>query len=250
MSAPESILLKIKLLMNLANSPNVNEAENARAMVDKLVDKYQITEEELKSLEDKKPLYGEDNKLFSTLGIVGWKQQLALAVAKHFYCHIVQEELVPLHGLHEFNYYVYGEPEDEGYVKFAFHAFEKKIEELVAAKCYGRGPIYVTSYCEGVVEAVKNNIHWEGIDIPDVKAPSRTPVEEEKILNNGKSNLSVHKEEKEKPVAESVDVNSQSLIKDIAAYFKGLEDGKSFSLTEILELEAQNETPKELEEGE
>jgi hypothetical protein len=35
----------------------------------------------------------------------------------------------------------------------------------------------------------------------------------------------------------------------VAAYFKGLEDGKHFSLNDILELEAENERLKELEEG-
>jgi len=247
MSAPESILLKIKLLLNLANSPNQNEADNARAMVEKLIAKYNISEEELKSIEDKKPLYGEENKLFSTVGIVGWRQQLALAIGKHFFCQIVQEELVPASGPHEYNYYIYGDLEDEVNVKFVYHAFASKVEELVKTKCIGRGQIFISSYCEGVIEAIKNNIYWEGIDLPEVKAPSRPLTDEDKQLNNGTSNLTHHKEEKEKPVQESVDVNSQSLIKDINAYFKGLDDGKNLSLSEILELEAINEEAKRLE---
>jgi len=248
MSAPEAILTKIKLLLNLTKSPNANEADNAQAMVNKLVDKYSITEAELKSIEDKPPLYGEENKLFHTLGLVGWRQQLALAVGKFFFCQIVQEEIVPLHGVHEFTYYVYGESEDEDKVKFAFHAFAAQVEDLIKNKCVGRGPIYVSSYGEGVIETIKNNIYWEGIDIPKVKEPSRT-VSEEKVLNNGRSNLSVHKEEKEKPVEQSVDVNTQSMIKDINAYFRGIEDAKDIHLGEILELEAANEEAKKLAEG-
>lgn len=239
MSAPESILLKVKLLLNLANSPNPNEAENARAMADKLVAKYNITEEELKSLEDKKPLYGADNKLYSTTSIVGWKQQLALAIGKYFYCHIIQEEMVPTHGEREYNYYVYGDPEDEARVKFVFNTFNKKVEELILTRCVGRGPIYVSSYGEGASEAIRTNMAWEGIDLPEVKAPTSSAPAEEKQLNNGSSNISKHKEEKEKPEENSVDVNSQSLIKDIAAYFRGLDDGKGLFLQEILELEAE-----------
>ena len=246
MSTPENILAKVKLLLNLIHSPNPNEAENARGMADKLITKYNITADELASLEDKKPLYGEDDKLFMTFGIEGWRQQLALAIAKHFYCHIVQEELVPAEGIHQFNYYVYGEPEDQHYVKFVFQAFSKKVEELINKKCPGRGPIYVSSYSEGVVEAIKNNIYWEGINLPDIKMPARPMVEDQKVLNNGTSNLVKPKEEKEKPVEESVNVNSQSVIKDVAAYFKGLDDGKNFSLTDVLELEAENERLKEL----
>lgn len=218
-------------------------------MVDKLVAKYNITEDELKSLEDKKPLYGDNEKLFVTIGLSGWRQRLALAIGKQFYCHIVQEELVPVEGVHQFNYFVYGDPEDVVTVKFVYHTFAKKVEELLEIKCIGRGPIYVSSYSEGVVEAICNNIYWYGIDIPDIKQPKRpVAVEEEKVLNNGTSNLAKPKEEKENPTDNKVDVNSQSIIKDVAAYFKGLEDGKHFSLNDILELEAENERLKELEE--
>lgn len=250
MSANEAVLQKIKLLLKLASSPNENEAENARAMADKLIAKYNITEEELKSIEDKKPLYGEEDKLFVTIGICGWRQQLALAIGKHFLCQIVQEELVPAEGLHQYNYYVYGDPEDSINVMFVYHAFTKRIDEIIATKCIGRGNIYVSSYCEGLVEAIKNNIYWDGIEIPDIKKPKREVVsEEQKVLNNGQSNIVKHKEEKEKPVEKSVDVNSQSLIKDVNAYYKGLMDGANFHLSEILELAAENDTIKNLIQG-
>jgi len=249
MPAPESILQKIKLLINLQHSPNPNESENAATMVAKLVAKYEITEEELKSLEEKKPLYGEDDKLYVTIGLVGWKQQLALAIASHFQCKIVQEELVPGEGFHQFSYFVYGDPQDSENVKFVFNILSKKVEELIKIKCFGRGPVYIASYGEGAVESIKNNIYWDGIELPAAKVPSRQPIEEEKTLNNGTSNLSKVKVEKEKPAEASVDVNSQSLIKDINAFYSGLDHGRNISLEDLLELEAENEKSKELSDG-
>lgn len=249
MSANDQVLIKIRLLLNLTKSPNVNEAENAQAMVDKLIAKHNITPEELKSIEDKKSLYGDVNKVFNTIGLVGWKQQLVLAVGKYFYCQIVQEVLVRAHGLQEYVYYVYGEPEDETNTKFVFNSINKRIEEMITNRLPGRGPVYVSSYGEGVVESVKNNIYWEGIDLPELKCPTR-PTTEEKIIANGTANLAKTREEKEKPAEESVDVNTQSFIKDVAAYFKGLEDGKNFSLSEILELEVENEEAKKLQAAE
>jgi hypothetical protein len=249
MSTPEPILNKIKLLFNLANSSNPNEAENAKVMADKLISKYNITEEELKSLEEKKPLYGEDDKLFVTLGLVGWKQSLALAIAKQFYCQIVQEELVPIEGLHQFTYYVYGDNEDADNVKFVYQTFSDRIEELIEKRCIGRGPVYISSYTEGLVEIITNTIIWEGIDIPNIKVPSRTPaIAEERTLNNGSSNLSVKKEEKEKPCKETVAPQGGTIIKDVQAYFKGLNDGKDFSLQDVLELAAETQRVKELHE--
>ena len=44
-------------------------------------------------------------------------------------------------------------------------------------------------------------------------------------------------------------MNSNSLIKDVMAYFKGLDDGKNLSLKDILELEVENEEAKRIQEA-
>lgn len=243
MPAPPAILDKVKKLLNLAQSSNPNEAENARAMADKFIAKYNITEEDLASLEPKE-FYGENEKLFVTLGIVGWRQQLALAVATYFDCQIVQEELVPAEGVHQFNYFVYGDDDQVKDVQFVYHAFCKKIENLADERCFGRGPVYVDSYCEGVVESVKWNIQMYGIDIPDVKRPvakveQAPPPNSKTITKSGP--------DKEEPTEKRVDVNSGSLIKDIMAYFKGVDDGRELSLKAVLELEV--EELKRIEQG-
>lgn len=246
MSAPAPILAKFKLLLKLTASSNANEAENARVMADKLIEKYNITEDELKSLEDKKPLYGEDEKVFMTIGLNPWRQQLVLAIGLHFDCQIVQEEIVPVEGLHEFSYFAYGEPEDVVNVQFVYHVFSKRIEELIEKKCPGRGPLYVDSYAEGVVEAVKSNIYWEGIDIPEIN-PNQKTEQKEKILEPGENKLAKPKTEKEKPANQSVDVGNNSKPLDINAYWRGMSDGSRLHLQDALELEAENKRIKELE---
>lgn len=234
MSVLPNILVKIKKLQALSKSSNENESAAAFKMIEQLIIKYQITGADLQSIEDKKPLYSDNEKLFSTIGIVGYKQQLALAVGSHLECQIVQEELVPLEGPHQFDYFVYGDPVDADNVKFVFKAFVEKIEEFLRIKCIDKDSIYISSYAEGLVEAIKSNIYWEGFDLPNAKQPSRAP--QELLINNGSSNLSKPKVEKDKPANQSVDVNSQSNIQDVVAYFKGIADGKHFSLTKILEL--------------
>ena len=244
MPAPPSILNKVKLLLNLASSPNQNEADTARAMADKLIAKYSITQEELDSLEPKE-FYGENEKLFVTLGIVSWRQQLALAVATYFDCQIVQEELVPAEGLHQFNYFVYGDDDQVKNVQFVYHAFCKKIELLSDNRCVGRGPVYVDSYCEGVVESVKWNIQMYGIDVPEMKkslkkeeAPPPPPTTKS-ITKSGP--------DKEEPTDKKVDISKNSFIKDVMAYFKGVDDGKNLSLQEILELASEVKDSEQME---
>jgi len=244
MPASPAILDKVKKLLSLANSSNPNEAENARAMADKFIAKYNITEEELASLEPKE-FYGENEKLFVTLGIVGWRQQLALAVATYFDCQIVQEELVPAEGIHQFNYFVYGDDDQVKEVQFVYHAFSKKIENLADTRCMGRGPVYLDSYCEGVVESVKWNIQMYGIEVPDIKKPLK---KEEPAAPPNSKTITKSGPDKEEPTDKKVDVNANSFIKDIMAYFKGVDDGKAMSLQDVLELEKQNQESKQIEE--
>jgi hypothetical protein len=241
MPTPAHILTKIKFLINLKQSPNIHEAENAGVLAEKLINKYGVSGEELKTVDDQPRSYAPESLLFKTFKVVGWMQHLALACAKQFYCYIVIESITAATGLQEFNYYVYGADEDIEYVKFSFNTILKKIHELVDTRCLGCSDIYQDSYCEGCVESVKGQINSFGIEIPEKKQASRPIKQEENILNNGNSNLSFHKSEKEKPEKETVDVSKGSLIKDVVAYFKGIEDGARISLQDILELEAENE---------
>jgi hypothetical protein len=249
MPAPPSILTKVKLLLNLASSPNPNEADNARAMADKLISKYNITEEELSSL-DPKEYYGENEKLFVTFGVVMWRQQLAVAVAKYFDCQIVQEELRPAGGedtIVELHHYVYGDDDQVKDTQFVYHAFAKKIDNFCDTRCIGRGPIYLESYCEGVVESVKWNIEMYGIDIPEIKKPIKK--QEEKSMSIPTTGI-IKSGDKEEPVDNKRKNIDGTLIKDVMAYFKGIDDGKNLSFKEVLELAVQVEESPQIAEGE
>jgi hypothetical protein len=247
MSAPPAILNKIKLLRNLINSPNENESTTARSMMEGLIEKYKVSEAELNYLEEK-VYYGEDEKLYTTIGIVGWRRQLALAVATYFDAQIVQEVLAPGDGLPQCNYFVYADEDQVKDTKFVYYAFAKKVDYLINTQCLARGPIYIDSYCEGVVESIKWNIQMYGIDIPDIKKPLRKSTEETVPTNS--TSITTTKSDKEEPTNNRVDVNSQSFIKDVLAYFKGIDDGKHLSLQSILELEVENEEAKRLAEQE
>lgn len=249
MATPPHILTKVKFLFKLGTSPNPHEAESAKKLAESLIAKYNITEEELKSIEDKAPLYSDDELLFHTFSIVGWMNQLALAIARHFDCYIVQETLVSSLGEKQYNYFVYGGDEEVNYVKFVYATFHKKIHHFVDTKCIGRGPVYIDSYCAGLAEAIKQNIEFEGIEIPTIKRPSRTPVVEQIVSDTTKKAMVAPDKDKAPPLEERIDVASQSFIKDVMAYFRGIEDGQHLSLQDVLELEAENEEAQRLSGG-
>lgn len=239
--APPAILNKIKLLLKLTESPNPNEAGTAQALADALIDKHGLTPEELEALKDPKPLYGEDEKLFFTYAVVGWMQQLALSIATYFDALIIQERQVPSEGAEQHHYYVYGDPEDVWKVKQAFSAFTSKIHEYMDTYCAGREPNYLASYGEGMVDSIKENIYLNGITLPDRQklTPTDKPViKDGKMVNT--------KKEKVRPTDTSIDVNTQSEVKDIGAYFAGVYDGKGLSLVDILYFATEADKPEQL----
>jgi len=243
MSAPPGILAKIKKLLSLATSSNQNEASAAQALADGLMAKYNITEHDLSAL-DPKEYYGENEKLFFTIGLSTWRQQLSVSVAGYFDCQIVQEILGAAEGEATYTYFVYGDDDQVKDVQFVYHAFAKRINNLVDTKCFGRGPVYIDSYCDGVVDSVKWNIQMYGIDLPDGRKVFKR--EEEKAPPPKSNTIVKSGDNKENPTDNRIDINKGQLIKDIMAYFKGVDDGKNLSLAEILELEVENETAKEL----
>jgi len=242
MLVPPAILNKVKLLLRLAASPNPNEAENARLKAEELIAKHGITEDDLASL-DEKVFYGEEEKLFVSIGIIGWKQILSLAIATYFDCQIVQEQTMVVgdeEGISTYSYFVYGDDDQVRDTQFVWNAFTKKIDWLVATRCLSRGPVYIDSYCEGLVESIKWNIQMYGIEIPEFKKKVIKP-EEQAAPPTANTLATIAKEE---PTDKRVNVNVGSLIRDIQAYFRGLDDGKNLSLQDVLEVET--ESPAEL----
>ena len=213
-------------------------------MAEKLIIKHNVSPEELNNLKDKAPAYGEEERLFTTDKIIGWKNQLALAVAKKYDCVVVQEESVPLDGRSEFSYYVYGEPEEVGLVMFVFKALDSRVKDAVIENCFGRGEVYVASYCEGLVQSIRSNLEFDDLDVPRVKRQIKTNANNAAAIKGNE--LVADKKEKESPTEQKVNVSSQSLIKDIGAYFKGMYDGRYISLQDALELEAKNENQYQL----
>jgi hypothetical protein len=242
MTSP-AILNKIKYLLALTQSPNANEAATAQSLADRLIEKHNVTPEELESLKDPKPLYGENEKLFSTIGIHGWKTQLSLAVATHFDCLIVQEECVPAEGEHQFNYFVYGADEDVANTQYAYQLLADKVEEHFITKCMGKGPIYKSSYGEGMVESIKLSIQTGGMELP-----KKVEIKREQETIALKGDEVVKPKAKERPAEKGIDVRSQSAVKDITAYFNGMYDGSYLSLQDIIELANQNDGPEQLED--
>lgn len=217
---PQGILDKIKFLLKLSASDNIHEANNARMGAEKLIKKFNVTDEELASIADKKPAYTEDELLFHTDFQVPWKMQLSLAVANKFDCLIVQEESVPIEGNSEFDYYVCGDPDDIESVKIAFRALLFLIDDTVNKNCIGEDENYMESYAEGLSHSIKENLEY-GIFLP--KREKKVKQEEVEVKPDAIAHIPT---QKEKPSDKKCDITNSSRITNVIAYYRGVADGK------------------------
>ncbi len=220
----EHIILKIKYLMRLAKSANENEAANALAMAQKLMEKHGIKEAEVEEKEEK-PVYTDDQLLFQTNSLLEWIDQLTFAVADKYDCYIIKEENTASTGEKIFKYYVYGDDTDAIYVKEVFACLHSQMQAMIDKTIVGRGKLFVDSYCEGLVHGVKVNLMFEDFELKGM-------VEVKK--EEGPGLTKVEAEKREPPLKEKQEVKTASKEKalDIMAYFRGEGDGRNIHIGE------------------
>lgn len=216
------ILDKIRHLLKLTQSPNENEASLARVMADKLIQKYSITPDQLSELsQDKKePEFPEDHLLFKDT-VKNWKAQLAFLISREFDVLMVEEYSGTESTVHELKYFMMGEKEDQFQTQIYFNFFVDKINELITSKTKSRGPVYIESYCEGVITGIKETFDF-------------SILQDNRLNLIKKDAVSIPKEEKPTETAITVELpkvekktkaSGGTLVKDIQAYFTGLHDG-------------------------
>jgi hypothetical protein len=223
----EPHLQKIKFLLNLAKSPNENEAAAAAAMAQRLIAKFNVTDSQLSEIEGSdKPIYTDDNLLHESSTLEDWKKLLALIVTKKYDCYAIQEDNIATTGEQVFKYYVYGDPEDVVISKELFKYVYGEIDNVIKTKCApNRGKVYRDSFCEGLIKGVRDNIEYEDFAItgtvrhapvqPEVKSDVLAPVEKAPIKPPAIDKKIPTKSNDEKPIDIMAFFIGESLGKDI-----------------------------------
>lgn len=229
-------LEKIKLLLQLSQSDNENEASNALRSIEALKIKFNLTDKDITDYIKPPPEYSvEKNILFKTEGSfpVDWKERLSVVISKLCYCYIIQEQNFLATGESFFVYYIYGDEENIATVKHLYQKISSKVEEMVVERCPDRGDLYKDSYADGLVEGFLARLEEFNIEI---KPPSRSVKQEIKV--NG-DELTPPKKElpKEKPVEKTTQVGLRSKNIDHVAFIRGSIDAADFEFDELRQLE-------------
>ena len=230
----EPHLIKIKLLLALTKSPNIHEAENARVMADKLIEKHNVTQKQLDSLKERDPTsVPEEQLLFKTQEHCEWKSILAYLISVKYECYVMQIQTVGSAGYQEYDYFVFGDIDNIDNVKFLFPLFVNKINDLVSRTCKDKEETYTSSYCEGLVNGLRPLLENESFKVPKAKSKEKEIVKEAEqpglIRTDSITNPA------EKPTDKKVAVNSNDKVKDVIAYFHGVRDSDQIHFYNILE---------------
>jgi hypothetical protein len=223
----QDIVLKIKYLMRLAKSANENEAANALFLAKKLMEKHGLLEADVEEKEEK-PIYTDEQMFHNAVEPKEWEDILAVAVADKYECYVIKEKCVTSSGDMSFKYFAYGDDADIIFVKAVFNHLFSQMVSAISMNCRDRGELYVDSYSEGLVSAVRTNIMFEDFNMPglvEVKAKEDDP---------GPALVKTEEVREKPPIEEKTQTRSNKKEKplDIMAYFKGEGDGRDIHLND------------------
>lgn len=149
-----AVIEKVKRLRALATSSNVNEAANAAAAADKLLQEYRLSEAELESTNG--PLSTRETANLDPEPIVSWNRRvtswqssLSAMLARHYSCSaIVDNKNNP-------KILVVGRPSDISTVRYMYSWLSLEISRLSHLYCKGYGKSYSDSFCKGAVVGIR-----------------------------------------------------------------------------------------------
>lgn len=152
------IIDKVQKLLALSQSSNANEAAVAASVANKLIDQYRLSEADLSSEEDD-PLIEDDGFIYVTGRIVPWKRYLVTNLACHYGCAIFNRIIGNSKTNRKIsNYKLIGRKSDIQLTRYMFSWLSMECIRLSEKEAYGKGRVFVASYCQGFVTGVKQQL--------------------------------------------------------------------------------------------
>lgn len=148
----QSIIEKVRKLLALATSQNVNEAANAAAKANELIDEYRLSVDQLgasSSDADDPLIHDEAEPLFESDRSMAWRKTLALKLSQHYGCYVWNKK-----SKRNIFYVVAGRQSDITVLRYMFAYLSSECMRLSTAHSKGKGRNYAESYRLGFVAGV------------------------------------------------------------------------------------------------
>ena len=156
-----AIIDKVKKLLALSKSDNINEAAAAMSAANKLIDTYRLSEIDLEDssgvhsselMEDSEPVYESGR-------ITVWRSSLVSVLATHYGCAVIMYK-----NYRNSSYKLIGRANDIKIVKYLYAWATYEIERLCknasSAHSFNKsdGKIFANSFCIGAVSGIRSQL--------------------------------------------------------------------------------------------
>ena len=154
-----SVIERVQKLLALSKSSNPNEAANAAAAANKLIDQYRLSEADITTEQgETDPLVEDDGYIYETGKITPWKAALVRTLAAHYGVAHFNAIHYP-EGRKVSRFKLLGRKSDIEITRYMFSWLMMECQRLANAQAKGLGRVFAASYCEGFVNGVAIQLH-------------------------------------------------------------------------------------------
>jgi hypothetical protein len=153
-----SVIEKVQKLLALAQSSSANEAANAAAAANKLIDQYRLSEHDIAvEHSESDPIIEDDSYLYETGRVTPWKNTLIHVLTTHYgVAHYIDAHFPEGRKVSRFK--LVGRTSDIHIVRYMFAWLISECQRLANSQVKGQGRVVVASYCDGFVTGLASQL--------------------------------------------------------------------------------------------
>ena len=166
MSDIDKVIERVKKLLALAgNNNSAAEAAVAAAMANKLLDEYRLSTADLESQDEaiSEPIEDDVEPIYQSGKVTLWKCLLIRVLCAHYGCSSWND--CDRSGRKISRYRLVGRRSDIGIVRYMYAYLLSECTRLSQAEAKGMGRVFISSYCEGFVSGVKEQLKASRVEV-------------------------------------------------------------------------------------
>jgi hypothetical protein len=218
-----SVISKVQKLLALSNSSNANEAANATAAANKLIDEYRLSAVDISTeSSEPDPLIEDDSPIYETGRVTPWKNILIHVLTTHYGVANYNDAYYP-EGRQVSRFKLVGRSSDIQIVRYMFAWLITECQRLANSQVKGHGRVAVASYCEGFVSGISTQLRASRQEVQKV-ATSEAIIKLDARLQESKGFMY-----NKYPDMKRIKQRSHSQI-DLGSFSAGHQQGQSIHL--------------------
>lgn len=171
MNSQSQIVEKVRKLLALSKSSNINEAATAASIANKYIVQYRLKEADYIEQHSQDagrgreyfpdPIYDDAEPAYESARVTAWKMNLLCLIAHHYGCAVWNDKRVGASrgGRSVSRFRLVGRYNDVKFTKSLFSWLVTEIERHAEYECKGHGHVTAASYCKGAVKGIEELLY-------------------------------------------------------------------------------------------